>query len=119
MTYLKLLEEQIDASDKFTRENFGLQVGDDFPEMVREVVKCEKLSMRLLLSMVTTSLSGKGIAQSLADMPGGKMPDFGEVVLKNHTVFETQLAMLYWGIQIGRKMEHESAAALNSLDEKS
>ena len=118
MTYLKMLDEEITASDKFTRENFGLQVGDGFPEMVREVLKSEKLSMRLLLGLLTTGLSGKEIAESMREMPSGQKPDFGNVILNNLTAFEAPLALLYWGIQIGRKMESESAAALNSLDEK-
>ena len=35
---------------------------------------------------------------------------------KVHT-FETPLAMLYWGIQVGRRMERESAQALSEMEE--
>jgi len=37
--------------------------------------------------------------------------------VKNFTAFDTPFSFLYWGIQIGRKMERESATALKALDE--
>ena len=39
-----------------------------------------------------------------------------QIILKNIVAFDTPLALLYWGIQIGRKMERESAAALSAFD---
>ncbi len=120
MNYVQLLESEMDASAHFTKENFGLQVGDGFPELVREVVKSEKLSARLMIGLVLGSLSGRDLAesmksQSLKTLNGEKM-DMSQIILKNIVAFDTPLALLYWGIQIGRKMERESAAALSAFD---
>ena len=117
MNYVQLLESEMDASAHFTKENFGLQVGDGFPELVREVVKSEKLSARLMVGLVLGSLSGRDLAESMkSEVAGGQKPDMSKVILKNISAFDTPLAMLYWGIQIGRKMERESAAALSAFD---
>lgn len=117
MTYTELLESEMESSERFTKENFGLQVGDGFPEMVREVLKSDKVAMKLIFGMILQNLSGKGIADSFKDLPEGTKPDFGQVVLKNVGAFDTPLALLYWGIQVGRKMERESAKQLNSLEQ--
>ena len=120
MNYMQLLESEMQTSDAFTKENFGLQVGDGFPELVREVVKSEKVQERLMIGLVLGSLSGKELAESmksqnLKTLNGEKM-DMSQIILKNIVAFDTPLALLYWGIQIGRKMERESAAALSAFD---
>ena len=118
MDYKQLLEAEMEASDRFTKENFGLQVGDGFPELVREVAKSEKVNMRLIVGLLMGGLSGKEFTESLKPKPDGDKPDFSAAILKNFSAFDTPLAFLYWGIQIGRKMERESAAALNALDKQ-
>ncbi len=117
MNYLQFLESEMDASDHFTKENFGLQVGDGFPELVREVVKSEKLAARLMIGLVLASMSGSKLAESMkAEVPYGQKLDMSKVILENISAFDTSLAMLYWGIQIGRKMERESVEALKGMD---
>jgi len=116
MNYAKMLDSEIENSDRFTKENFGLRVGDGFPEMVREIVKSEKLPPWLIIGLVMGGLCGKGIAESLKDSPSGEKADFGQVILNNVSVFDTPLAMLYWGIQIGRKLERESAAFIDAME---
>jgi hypothetical protein len=72
--YLKMLEEEMRTSDQFTKENFGLQIGDGYPDLVREIVKSDNLTGRLLIGLITSSLSGRELALSMkkgmADMGG-------------------------------------------------
>lgn len=35
--YLKMLEEEMRTSDQFTKENFGLQIGDGYPDWTDHV----------------------------------------------------------------------------------
>jgi hypothetical protein len=114
MSYLKMLEDEMKASDQFTRENFGLQVGDGYPELVREIVKSDTISARLLLGLVLSGMCGKEVVKSMKEV--GDKRDLGNAIVKNLPAFDTPLAFLYWGIQIGRKMERESAGMLDSLD---
>jgi hypothetical protein len=116
MNYLTMLDEEMERSEKFKQENFGLQVGDGYPELVREVAKSEKLPMKLIMALVIGNLSGKGICEQLKDTPEGQKPEWGSLILKNLFAFETPLALLYWGIQIGQKVERESAKAMASLE---
>lgn len=117
MTYLNMLEEEMAASDLFTKENFGLQVGDSFPEMVREVLNSEKVAGKLLIGLLMGSFSGKELAESMRQIPDGEKPNIGKIILKHVGAFDTPLAMLYWGIQIGRRMERESAKSLTQLEQ--
>jgi hypothetical protein len=63
--YLKMLEEEMRTSDHFTKENFGLQIGDGYPDLVREIVKSDNLTGRLLIGLITSSLSGRELALSM------------------------------------------------------
>lgn len=44
--------------------------------------------------------------------------DIGSVILQNINIFNMPLSMLYWGIQIGRKLEQESARSLAELEKQ-
>lgn len=99
-----MVEAEMMASKKFTEENFGLKVGDGFPELVREIAKSDKLTISLFMNVVLGALMGKDMAED-AKVPEGQKPDFGAVILKHLTIFEGPLSLLYWGIEVGRKME--------------
>jgi hypothetical protein len=118
MTYLKMLEEEIAASDAFTQENFGLAIGDGFPEMVRELLKSDKLVDTLIISFITANMSHHKVAELLQEMKrvDGKV-DYGRLIMRNLKAFETTLAMLYWGVQMGRRMEREAAQQLARMSE--
>lgn len=104
-----LLESEIAASEEFSKLNFGLKVGDGFPEMVREIAKSEKLSMQLIIGILMVGVGGgKGVADSMASIPDGQKPNFEETILRNLSTFEIPLSLFYWGIQVGQKMERES-----------
>lgn len=114
-TYRELLESEIKASDAFTKANFGMKVGDGFPEMVRELVNSEPLAMRLFINLAAAVLLGKQAVKDI-NIESGRSPDYSTAILNNIEAFETPLAMFYWGVQIGRKMERDSAAALRNME---
>ena len=111
-----MLEKEIETSERFTRENFGLQLGDEYPEMVREVVKSEKLSMKLILGLMMGSFSGKGIGESMEKCKEDEKLNLAPVIIKNLPAFDMPLSLLYWGIQIGRQLERQQAETLKGLE---
>ena len=112
-SYKELLESEMQASEEFTHRNFGLKIGDEFPDMVRELVSSDKISVRLLLSLLMGAMMGNKVGESLKD---GDRASAGRAVLNNLTIFETPLALFYWGVQVGRKMERESASVLQNIE---
>lgn len=108
----EMLEAEQAASKKFTNENFGLKVGDGFPDVVREFA-ASKLAPHLVIALVMSALMGKSVVDDIPKEQDGKWDD---VILKHLAVFEAPLSMLYWGIQIGRKLEREESAALKRLE---
>lgn len=114
--YLKMLEEEMRTSDQFTKENFGLQIGDGYPDLVREIVKSDNLTGRLLIGLITSSLSGRELALSMKEGMTENRLDISSVILQN--IGDMPLSMLYWGIQIGRKLEQESAKSLAELEKQ-
>jgi hypothetical protein len=112
-----MLEKQMETSEQFTKENFGLQLGDGYPEMVREIVKSDKISMRLILGLTMGVILVKGIRESLEKAKEGEKMNLTPVIIKNLSAFDTPLSMLYWGIQIGRQLERQQAEALKGLEQ--
>ena len=111
-----MLEKEMETSERFTKENFGLQLGDEYPDMVREVAKSEKLGMKLILGLLMGSFSGKGIGESLEKSKEGEKMNLAPVIIKNLSAFDISLSLLYWGIQIGRQLEKEQAETLKGLE---
>lgn len=111
-TYAERLQEQMRASNEFTKKNFGLKIGDGFPELVRELAKDTNTSGYLIAHLALTALTTPKIAENIdksSDNP------FSQAILENIVCFEAPLAMLYWGIQIGRQLEREEVEALKRM----
>jgi len=111
-SYVQLLEDEIHSSKQFTQQNFGLKVGDGFPEMVREIVGSKEVSAQLLVNLMMVGLCGKDVADSLK-RTDGRSSELAVAGLENSLGFETPLSMFYWGVQVGRKMEKEVASFTN------
>lgn len=111
-SYAERLQEQMRASNEFTKENFGLKVGDGFPELVRELASDTKVSGYLVAHLAMATVSTGGLADKLEK---GNDNPFTEAILGNLVCFEAPLAMLYWGIQIGRQLEREEVEALKRM----
>lgn len=105
-----MLAVEMAKSDKFTSENFGLKVGDTYPEMVRELIEEKKVQVLLMKHYLTQQLMGKQILDKVT--PG----DFFSLA-KVPEIFDLPMSMLFWGVEIGRQLEREQAAALQSTGE--
>lgn len=116
MELAKMLEEEMERSTQFTRDNFGLKVGDTFPDVVRSVAASENIGMKLMINVVMGAMMGKSMTEDMPTAPGpsGKL-DFSPLILKYLNAFELPISLLYWGIQIGRRMEREESEVLDKL----
>jgi len=113
-----MLETQMETSKEFTSLNFGLAIGDDFPEMVKEVIKSDKVAASLLCNLLLVGLTAPSIGKSLQPSlsnPDGH-PHLPDVILKHFDTFKPQLEFLYWGIQIGRQLERQQTETLKGLE---
>jgi hypothetical protein len=114
-----MLEEEIIASDRFSKANFGLLVGDGFRELVEEIVKSKMLTTNLMLGLAIVGLSGKDIAEKLKkEAMSGTSSDLAlsNMIRGNLDAFLMPLEMLYWGIQIGRRLAKEESEALGRIE---
>jgi hypothetical protein len=118
-----MLEEQIKASNQFTQDNFGLLTGDGYPEIVRELMKSSTVSGLLMLMLVAVGLSGRTIATEMAAHRGTSQKEkeeaFAKIILGNLQAFNIPFEFFYWGLQIGRKLEHEESETLRSIEKNS
>ena len=118
-----MLDEEIVASGDFTRQNFGLQVGDGYPEIVREVVKSSRVSGHLMVMLLASALCGKDVAESLAQMKDANKSEhedrMAKTILDHFEVFNTPLEFFYWGMQVGRKLERQESAMLRDMEKDS
>jgi hypothetical protein len=116
-----MLDEEIVASGEFTKRNFGLQVGDGYPEIVREIIKSNRVTGHLMVMLLGAALGGRGVSEDLAKLraQGGENLDMSRTILDNIEVFTTPLEFFYWGIQIGRKLERQESALLRGLEQDS
>ncbi len=113
-SYAERLQEQMKDSAEFSRRNFGLKVGDGFPELVQEIAGDSRTSGYLMatlaISLIMVPKLGDGIDKSAGN-------PFTKAILDNLGCFEGTLSMLYWGIQIGRQLEREEVEALKRLSD--
>lgn len=103
------LKEEMAKSEAFTRENWGLALGEDFPEIAKDLLADSKLAEKLAGTWLVDRLRGSSVLDKLTDL--GPV----ESVRKHPEILKPYFEFLYWGIQIGRKMEREQAEALASI----
>ena len=116
----EMLEAEIKASNEFSKTNFGMMIGDGFPELVREIAKSDDIVAQLMSSLMMSTLSSKSLVESVkaASVQAGNetlMRAIGASLPKHIETFRGPLEMLYWGIQIGRKLQQEEAKSLNEV----
>ena len=107
MKIKEILEEVIKESDAYPKKNFGQMVGEGFSDFAKEATSSESLCMHLMLGLLFAGMMGKDVTESLAKMKD-KSQAMSPVILENMTVFSTPLSMLYWGIEIGKRLEKEN-----------
>jgi hypothetical protein len=108
-TYTKMLEAEMQASQKFTAANFGLQMGDGYPELVREMLKSDTVTSRLLVTVIINSMVTKPFVQAVKARGVGRPLDneLAQLMMQHMDLFGPLLEMFYWGIQVGRKAQEE------------
>lgn len=108
MAELKISEmvvREMNRSETFTKENFGLQIGSGFPELARELISSKAIQKDLLKQYMHTVLSK-------VDVPKDGL---GEWVRSNPSLYQNSFSYLYWGIQIGRELQKLEMDALNEI----
>jgi hypothetical protein len=114
MKIAEMLVQQMEASQDFTKKNFGLAVGSAYPEIVRECLADERVALKLFMNAIRISLSGSKIYEALQnDEKESKGPS--NMVSAEPIFYEAGMEFFYWGLQIGRMLEREEARALNAL----
>ena len=112
----QMLEAEMEKSGEFAKSNFGLKVGDGYPELVREIGKSKFVGASLMLHVMIIGLSGgQGIKQSFEREKGADV-DWEKVIIQNLDVFQGPIEMLYWGIEIGRRLQKEEDRAVGGLE---
>lgn len=106
----KKLIVEINRSSDFTRHNFGMPVGDDFPELCRELLKDDRLAKRIaeLWLVDRVMVMGSQLEEMATLGPLGSIRKYPNLA---KSFFE----FLYWGIRIGRQMEREEKQVLDSI----
>jgi hypothetical protein len=104
--YKEMLKEDVERSKEFTTANFGLMVGDEFPEMAKELMAMDEIGSKLVFRTIVAALAASDIAKDLPE-PGDGSPDWARIISKHMTAFELPLSLFYWGVQIGRRQARE------------
>lgn len=109
-----VLEQEISKSSEFTANNFGTMYGKEFPLMVNDIVESKSICALLLLDVCISGMGCKKLADDLASL--GE-EDNKKAILKNLQTFSGALSMLYWGIEIGKKIakQENEVKALENL----
>lgn len=113
---VQLLTEQIEASRVFTKRNFGLEVGSDYPEIVRECVAEDSVAMILFIDTLKIMMASKDEIQEALESKGvEKGPS---CLVSQHSIFYgIGMKFFYWGMQVGRELEKAQNSTLSSMKE--
>ena len=118
--YAEMLQEEVDRSKKFTEENFGLMVGDEFPEMVKELASVDGVCGALVATYAMSFLHTKSLLMEFketAKTPDGSV-DWLRVIRGNMATFELPLSLFYWGVQVGRRLQSAEQNAWKGVKEE-
>ena len=116
--YAAMLEQEMAASNEFTQNNFGLMLGDEFPEMCAELMKIDSLMSQMFMRTALGALSLRGAVDEVAALPEGEKPNWSLLSRKNIKAFELPLSLFYWGVKVGRRLEAEQNRALSDLEKR-
>jgi hypothetical protein len=109
----EMLKDEIRTSGEFSKRNFGLQMGDDWPDMVKELTHSNIVVAVLSMGMMKSIL---GIPQFAMHSEATDPDTMQRVMLDNLDMFMTPLQMFYWGIQVGRKLQKEESETLQKME---
>lgn len=121
-TYANRLKDKRAESSKFTTDNFGLKLGNDYPQIATELLKDDAFISDALMSTLFTIISADRLKAAIEkngiDDVSEKPERFKleNVIRDSPFSYENLLKYLYWGIQIGRDLGHEQAQTLAKLE---
>ena len=113
MNIAELLAQEMETSKQFANENFGTKIGSDYGPIVLECIDNERVRVAILMSFIKNSFSAKGVAEAVP-ANADQLPNF---IRRTPAIYQTPAEFFYWGIQVGRKLEREQAAALSQIAE--
>lgn len=99
----ELLKGQIESSRNFPQQNFGLKVGKDWPEFVKDMLAGKETKQELVIAFMMSTLQAQTVFKRSENAPADD-PTFMDKLAEEPGVYETPLKFLYWGIQIGKQM---------------
>jgi len=116
-----LLKAEIEKSNVYSKRNFGLITGDGFREMVEDLLKSKGFTMFLLTAYMTNIMGTSDLAEWAKN--SGKLGSeitidgLRDMIRDNIDTFRPLLEMLYWGINIGRKLERDEQDTLRQMEQ--
>jgi len=112
----EMLKQEVKKTSEFRSKNYSTALGDDYPEVVNEVIDGagDFLIAQMAIDLMRSSMVSP--ERMLKQMNDG-LP-YQIIVKDNQKFFEIQLQMLYWGIQIGRRLEREQQEVLRKMETK-
>lgn len=110
-----MLKEEIHKSSEFQRNNFGLQMGDGYPDMVRELTHSSSVQALLIIGL---QYAVSGAPRFLLTEHSGDPDVLQQQLLDNLPAFSGPLQMFYWGMQIGRRLQQEEDAVMKKMTEQ-
>lgn len=105
-TIKDLLQEELKRSRDYQLEHFGAYTGDGFEDLVRELSRSKTFFSLLQLGLMN-ALEGVAQAKIPDSMKIENADDAEKFVIQNLNLFRDQLNMLYWGIQVGKRLAKE------------
>lgn len=99
----EMLKTQMEKSRNFPQENFGLKVGKEWPDFVREILASKEVKQELTLGFLMSMLMGSSMQKKMEGVPKDD-PSFMEKIAEDSIVYENPLKFLFWGIQIGKQL---------------
>jgi hypothetical protein len=108
----EILEEQLTLSADYHKQNFGAKNGEEFPELARTALASKKfqesIQINAMITMMMMSLGGKENLERLKDPTQASQDPMLNMGM---------LDALWLGYRLGRQLEHEQTAVLNSIRE--
>jgi hypothetical protein len=115
-----MVKAEMAASVTFDKNNPGHNVGQDFEQVCSEILYSDTVAS-FVLSQVRAidGLGLEGVMKSMTKIAktGDATGKIGKLIKENKELFFSTLAMFYWGMEIGRKLERELQENMQKVDQ--
>jgi len=111
----EIIEDENANSEAYSRKNYGVKNGEEFPELARAVMSIKNIRSMITADvalMIAMTVMNAGSAKEFAEkMKNDQIPDDP---LYNHQFLD----MLWLGYRLGRRLQREEDQVLNKMEEK-